>query len=886
MSTYDEKKQSRVYVTSNVVEDDDDLEFSSSASNDANVFHEKLAANVRATSLDFDIRSLDAQHRDKVVARLKAMNGTGDTGDEDPFADRASHYLYDRMLETSLERALEILREAVEYHYGDVNFEDSTYEKIKLLVEGPEAYGTDYETYELDARLEATVIHFHSPYPEVRAVTDPFDDPTIPVETIRAYVIGAAWVGVGAFINEFFTFRQPALSLKSTVIQLLLFPTGKAAQLLPDWGFVFRGTRYSLNPGPWNIKEQMLATIMVNVGSQASNWMSMVVALRHPIFFNYKWVGFGFAWTMNFSCLFFGYGLAGLMRKLVIFPVKAVFPNVLPTLALSRALVVKETKTSVHGWTISRQKFFYITFVASFFYFFVPSFLFKALSVFNWMTWIAPQNKLLAMATGSYLGLGVNPVPTFDWSVINYGTPLVYPFFAFINKFIGVVLTGLVMVVLYWRNHRWTAYMPMNVNSVYDSFGNEYNLSRIMDSNNKFDESLYRSYSAPYMSAGNVVGTGGLWAVYTCTFVYVVISEYKLLWETLQMMWTSIRHPRRNALDDFKDPHSTLMSAYAEVPDWWYIAIFVVGVGTGFAAIFAWPTTVPIWTVIAVFLFNIGMLMPTLVVLSRTGASMGFGAFSVILAGYMDPGNAVTNCVVRMWGYNIDDQAESFIGDQKIAHYARIPQRATFRAQCLATLIQCFCSVGAVEALFSSVTDFCSTTQKDKFVCAFARTVYSDAIMFGIINPKRVLGDVYPALKNAFWIGAVVAVPFGLLRLKYKNRWKWFDLPLIGYGTIFWGSTYNLVYYIPGLYFSWFFMYYVRRRYVAWWTKYNYILTSGLSAGIAFGGVIIFAALQYPQVKLPWWGNTVYAAGVDYARTSALKEIPPEGFGLAVGEFS
>ncbi|KAK7204945.1 putative oligopeptide transporter [Myxozyma melibiosi] len=813
------------------------------------------------------------------------MNKVGDTGDEDVLADRASQYLYDRLLETSLDDALEILRNVLVEHYGDVNFDHKTYEKIERLVAGQDVYETDIDTYELDARLEAVVIHFHSPYPEVRAVTDPFDDPSIPVETLRAYIIGAIWVAVGSFINEFFIFRQPSLKLPSTVIQLLLFPSGKLAQLLPDWGFTVRGTRYSLNPGPWTLKEQMLATIMVNVGSQSSNWMSMVVALRHKLFFGYSWVGFGFAWTMNFASLFFGYGLAGMMRKLVIFPVKAVFPNVLPTLALSRALVVKETKTSINGWTITRQKFFYLVFTASFFYFFVPSFLFKALSVFNWMTWIAPQNKLLAMATGSYLGVGVNPIPTFDWSVINYGSPLVYPFYAFLNKFLGVLITGIVMIVLYWKNHRWTAYMPLNVNTIYDSTGSSYNLSKILDSNHKFSEELYENYSAPYMSAGNIVGTGGLWAVYTCTFVYVVISEHKLLWETLKMMWVSIRHPKRSSLQDFNDPHSKLMSKYSEVPDWWYFAIFFIGVGMGFAAIFGWPTTVPIWTVIAIFLFNIGMLMPTLVVLSRSGVSMGFGAFSVILAGYMDPGNAITNIVIRMWGYNIDEQAESFIGDQKIAHYSRIPQRAAFRAQCLATLIQCFCSVGAVEALFHSVKDFCTTTQKDKFVCAFPRTVYSDAIMFGVVGPQRVLSDVYPALKHAFWIGAVIAVPFGLLRLKFKNRWTWFDLPLIGYGTIFWGSTYNLVYYIPGFYFSFFFMYYIRKRYTGWWSKYNYILTSGLSAGVAFGGVIIFAALQYPQVSLSWWGNSVYAAGVDYARTAALKEIPEGGFGLPVGKF-
>lgn len=42
----------------------------------------------------------------------------------------------------------------------------------------------------LQVRLEAALIHFHSPYPEIRAITEPFDDPSIPVETFRVYFIG------------------------------------------------------------------------------------------------------------------------------------------------------------------------------------------------------------------------------------------------------------------------------------------------------------------------------------------------------------------------------------------------------------------------------------------------------------------------------------------------------------------------------------------------------------------------------------------------------------------------------------------------------------------------------------------------------------------------
>ncbi|KAK9489570.1 hypothetical protein V1508DRAFT_361737, partial [Lipomyces doorenjongii] len=64
-------------------------------------------------------------------------------------------------------------------------------------------------------------------------------------------------------------------------------------------------------------------------------------------------------------------------------------------------------------------------------------------------------------------------------------------------------------------------------------------------------------------------------------------------------------------------------------------------------------------------------------------------------------------------------------------------------------------------------------------------------------------------------------------------------------GITRYGATYNLSYFTPGMYFSFIFMFLIRRRYIMWWTKYNYILSSGLTAGMAFSGILIFFAFQY-----------------------------------------
>lgn len=86
-----------------------------------------------------------------------------------------------------------------------------------------------------------------------------------------------------------------------------------------------------------------------------------------------------------------------------------------------------------------------------FLYFWIPNFLFTALHLFNWMTWISPHNLPVAMVTGFYGGLGFNPIATFDWNVSGTGA-LVTPFFNFLQQYGARVLSGFITIAMYWGN--------------------------------------------------------------------------------------------------------------------------------------------------------------------------------------------------------------------------------------------------------------------------------------------------------------------------------------------------------------------------------------------------------------------------------------------------
>ena len=179
-------------------------------------------------------------------------------------------FMEQKIAEMSEERALEVLLRCIETHSDDPNFPSWTMEKIISLCKGSKVSDMDPFDWLFELKVEAATIHYHSPYPEIRAVCPPVDDPSIPVETLRAYILGIALMGGSTAMNTFFSPRQPGISLNGLVLQCILAPLGRAcAKFLPDWGVTIRGHRMSLNPGPWTFKEQIFATILFAVGNGA-----------------------------------------------------------------------------------------------------------------------------------------------------------------------------------------------------------------------------------------------------------------------------------------------------------------------------------------------------------------------------------------------------------------------------------------------------------------------------------------------------------------------------------------------------------------------------------------------------------------------------------------
>lgn len=701
------------------------------------------------------------------------------------------------------------------------------------------------------------------------------------------------------------------------MIQILLYPCAKVLEfILPDWGLTVMGVRHSLNPGPWTFKEQMFATITYNIAIYTTNSYGMILVQKSPVFYGEKFVSFGYQLMLTLFVQLMGMGFAGYLRRFSVYPVKALWPTVLPTIAMNRALTRPEVKENIYGWTISRYKFFYICTISMFFYYWLPGYLFTALSTFNWMTWISPKNVTLAILTGSESGLGLfNPITTFDWNVATSSyAALAQPFFSTCTMYFGSILGGLIILAIYYKNMYNTAYLPINSSAAFANDGTSYSIQKVVV-NNKLDETLYQNYSPPFYSAGYVLTVGANFAFYPVYFLYIMVNQWTTVSAAYVNFYKGLRYGKGN-YEGAMDVHSRLMSRYKEVPDWWFLLILLGSIVLSIVFLEIYPLDTPVWLTFLIIGINLVFAVPLSFLSATTGTNLSLGTLIQIITGFVLPNNPNAFLFGQTLGsWALAGYGDNYVQDQKMAHYCKIAPRAVFRSQIGTIIITCFVAVGTQDFILTHVQGLCTPDQPSRFTCANdGFPLYANSLMWGLLGSERMFNSLYPLFKWCFLIGLGIAIifltgqhlgPKHLPAVKEKLRVSlrprtfalldrtlfpfvasllWLNPILIIQGVQHWAPS-NMSYKTPGMILSFVFMYWLPRHRLAWWEKYNYTLSAALTAGVAISALVMFFAVGYDPKSLKWWGNTVSGAGVDGSGKGILP-LPARGyFGPPKGSF-
>jgi hypothetical protein len=175
-------------------------------------------------------------------------------------------------------------------------------------------------------------------------------------------------------MNVFFNFRQPAPIIVSMVVLLLSYPLGKlfafvlpiTTYRLPDRLPLLGGYTFSLNPGPWSIKEHVLVYMMGNVAITFPYALNALVVA--DFYYNIK-TDYWFDLTLVLATQLTGFGLAGVCRRFLVWPASMVWPQNLVACTLLNTLHAEDDDNT---GGISRYRFFIWAFGGAFFWMFVP----------------------------------------------------------------------------------------------------------------------------------------------------------------------------------------------------------------------------------------------------------------------------------------------------------------------------------------------------------------------------------------------------------------------------------------------------------------------------------------------------------------------------------
>lgn len=690
-----------------------------------------------------------------------------------------------------------------------------------------------------------------SPIEQVALTVPTTDDPTLPVLTFRMWVLGTLACMLLSFLNQFFWYRKEPLTITSISAQIAVVPLGHLMASFITRRVFFKDTwwEFTLNPGPFNVKEHVLITIFSNAG--AGNVYAIHIVSAIKIFYK-KNLTFFVSLIVVITTQVLGFGWAGLFRRYLVEPAAMWWPHNLVQVSLFRALHEKEKRPK---GGLTRNQFFLIAFMCSFAYYVLPGYLLPVLTSISWLCWIFPTS-VLAQQLGSGLhGLGVGAVG-FDWSAISayLGSPLASPWFATVNIAVGFVLvTYIVTPLAYWMDVYQAKAYPIFSDGLFTDTGEKYNISTIIDSKFHFNEEAYKREGPLYLSIFMTMSYGIGFACLTSTIVHVFLFH-----------GSEIRRLSTKAFQEKKaDVHTLLMKRYNPVPGWWFGCILLVNIA---ATIFVCEyyndqLQLPWWAVLLACSLALFFTLPVGVIAATTNQTPALNVITEYIIGYLYPGRPVANVCFKVYGFISMKQGLAFLQDFKLGHYMKIPPRTMFMAQVVGTLVAALVHLGTSWWLMDTVSDICDTAllpAGSPWTCPGDHVFYDASVIWGLIGPRRMFGDLglYSAVNWFFLVGAIAPFLVWLAHKAFPDK-EWIRLVNM---PVLLGAIVNMPPATAVNYTSWiivaFISGFVAFRYRRdWWKRHNYILSGALDAGLAFMGVLLYICLGMEDISLKWWGS-------------------------------
>ncbi|KAG0707311.1 OPT oligopeptide transporter protein-domain-containing protein [Suillus ampliporus] len=692
------------------------------------------------------------------------------------------------------------------------------------------------------------------------------DDPTLNPWTFRAFFIGLGLSAFGGVLAEIYYFKPQTVLVSLMFLAVISYVLGVFMEtFIPTRGFF----RY-LNPGPFNKKENAFIVIMASASANSALGTEVLAVQR--LYYNIT-PNPGASIFLLFSSQLLGYGIGGMMRGILLYPSKMLYPGVLPLLSMFDALY--------EGGIAARKKLrvFYIVFAVIFIWELFPEWIFPLLTGFSIICLAAPNNAAVSRVFGGSNGnegLGLLSI-CFDWQYISGGVnPMTIPLKAQFSNLLGYILCMVVFVAVYYNNIWKAQNFPFLSQLLFYENGTEYNQTLILNANYEVDPTLLAEQGVPYYASTWVVylltSNLGLAATFThlllwnwddlrSAWSWMTLSSLKQMWANFNWrVWQADGMRTQDIDDEHIDPHYKQMLKYPDAPNSWYFAVFVLSFIVSLVVIYTTNSTLPWWG------FVISLLLATISILffgalfAITGLGFIIQPFVQMIGGYLHSGKPVANMYFVLYGYNTVTQAQLLLRDLKIAQYAKLPPRAAFTAQIVGTLLGAILNFIMMNSIIDNQREILLSIQGTNIWSGQQPQQYnSQAIAWGGLSHELFsAGQRYQWVPWAYVVGLFIPIPFWVIHRYFpKLRADYLYTPVIAYfiGWLCVGINSSILSYFAVAFLS---QWWLRTRYPRWFAKYNYIIGAALDGGTQVMVFILSFAVQgaggTSHLFPAWWG--------------------------------
>ncbi|CAI6337464.1 unnamed protein product [Periconia digitata] len=700
----------------------------------------------------------------------------------------------------------------------------------------------------------------------VRNIVSLDDDPNAPTITFRYFLLCLIFVPPGAILFQMGNFRTTSAVYPVLFVQIASHYTGQwLAEILPAKTIGVSRFKFSLNPGPWSSKENVLVTVTAASGATSNAaWAPISLA---QLYYDTKIPAAACIFFM-WAIVYIGYAMAALARQFLLYDPIYVWPY-----SLMQTSVFETLHKSTHdSWIARKQKHvFFGTLGFIIVWQFLPEYIFPMLSSLSFLCWVAPRNPVANFVGAGIGGMGLLNL-SLDWANISNQvtiSPMVVPFWTTVVLTFAYVFNCYVLLpaAKYGNLGEWKHGLMSN--RVFLENGTKYPAAALMTPDLNFNETAYQELGPIYLGTQQLWGMFFDYSSYISALTWMALFGYPQIRDTIRKLRMRTRERGNLTVNEFyTDRLNVLMRSYDEVPLWWYVVLFIASFVTIITILGCGYFFIPIWTFFVAIFSSGVMILPFAWLYSFSSFQVAIGTFNELLYGYMvhATGGHKHPAGANAYGSIAGDiwyRAQYMLQDQKIGHYMHVPPKAIFFSQIFGELIGVPINYGIVQWVLKTKREFLLGEKEDPLNQWTGQTLsnYNTmGVQYVLIGPKRLFAQhMYKPLPWAFLYGALAPVVlYGLHRAFPKSKLKFhlWNVSIFGAGvSVFYGNLSTG--YISRLIVGYICMFWFYRRRFQTWKRYNYLVAAALDAGFNIAMLLMFIFFSSGKVvSMPhWWGN-------------------------------